>query len=69
MLGPHGILTETALLLENLNVSSQLSSDHYTNYINLHGRLPRDTPRLLKEIGVALQQDESGFRSVYVGTA
>jgi radical SAM superfamily enzyme YgiQ (UPF0313 family) len=69
MLGPHGILRETALLLDNLNVTSQLTSDHYTNYINLHGHLPEDTQRLLKEIGIALLQEESVFRSVYVGTA
>lgn len=68
MLGPHGILRETASLIENLKVTSQLTSDHYTNYINLHGNLPEESQRLLMEIGMALQQDESAFRGIYVGT-
>jgi len=68
MLTPHGVLRETAALLEGLEISTQLTSDHYTNYINLCGELPHDKPRLLKEIGEALQRDESEFRPFFVGT-
>ena len=67
MMGPHEVLKETAALLERLTVDTVLTSDHYTNYINLHGRLPADKPRLLEEIGEALERDESAFRPFFVG--
>ena len=68
LLGPHGILKETRLLIENLNCNARLTSDHYTNYINLEGRLPEDKGRLLREIDKALKLDESRFRPFFIGT-
>jgi len=68
MLGPHEVLHETRQLLEQLNVTSQLTSDHYTNYINLQGKLPEDKERLLRELTLAKQRDETTFRPVYIGT-
>jgi radical SAM superfamily enzyme YgiQ (UPF0313 family) len=68
MLTPHGVLRETKRLLEAVTAKTLLTSDHYTNYINLRGRLPQDRPRLLKEIRHALEQDESDFRPFFIGT-
>ena len=68
MLTPHGVLRETRTLLEGLAIKTFLASDHYTNYINLHGHLPQDKPRLLKEINHALERDESDFRPFFIGT-
>ena len=68
MLTPHGILRETKTLIEQLTVATNLTSDHYTNYINLQGRLPDDKPRLLDKIKSALKQDESRFRPFFIGT-
>jgi len=68
MLGPHEILRETEMLLRDLEVSSYLASDHYTNYLNLDGRLPEAQPRLLEEIRTALGRDESTFRPFFIGT-
>jgi len=68
VMGPHGILKETAMLIRHLAVTSQLTSDHYTNYLNLHGRLPEAKPRLLSEIAAALLRDESEFRSFFIGS-
>lgn len=68
MLTPHGILKETRILIERLAVATTLTSDHYTNYINLQGRLPDDKPRLLDEIKSALEQDGSRFRPFFIGT-
>jgi radical SAM superfamily enzyme YgiQ (UPF0313 family) len=68
VLTPHGILRETKTLIEQLAVATNLTSDHYTNYINLQGRLPDDKPRLLDEIKSALKQDESRFRPFFIGT-
>lgn len=67
MLGPHEVLQETALFIRNLNASAYLASDHYTNYINIEGRLPEEKTRLLDEIASALKQKESSFRSFFVG--
>ena len=68
MLAPHGVLRETKTFLEGLTIKTFLASDHYTNYINLHGRLPQDRPRLLKEINHALERDMSDFRPFFIGT-
>jgi len=68
MLAPHGILKETKILIERLAVATNLTSDHYTNYINLQGRLPDDKRRLLDEIKSALGRDESRFRPFFIGT-
>jgi len=69
MLSPHEVLQETALLIKNIQVSSYLTSDHYTNYINLEGRLPKAKSRLLDEIDAALRRDEKSFRPFFIGTA
>ena len=68
MLGPHGVLDETAALLKGLKVSSYLASDHYSNYVNLEGRLPQDKERLLASIRKTRLWEESAFRSFFVGT-
>jgi radical SAM superfamily enzyme YgiQ (UPF0313 family) len=68
ILGPHEVLRETAMLLTDLECDSNLFSDHYTNYINLQGRLPGDKKRMLQEISAALERDERSFRSFFIGT-
>jgi radical SAM superfamily enzyme YgiQ (UPF0313 family) len=68
MLTPHGVLEETKALLEGLTIATTLTSDHYTNYINLYGSLPEDKPRLLDQITQASEQGESYFRPFFVGT-
>ncbi len=68
MLTPRGVLEETKALLEGLTIATTLTSDHYTNYINLYGSLPEDKPRLLDQITQASEQDESYFRPFFVGT-
>lgn len=69
MLGPHGVLRETRLLIERLNAETLLVSDHYTNYANLEGRLPADRTRLLREVDFHLARPESDFRPFFVGDA
>lgn len=68
LLSPHQVLHETRLLLENILCQTVLASDHYTNYLNLSGRLPEDKGRLVAEIDRALFRDESSFRPFFVGT-
>jgi radical SAM superfamily enzyme YgiQ (UPF0313 family) len=64
---PHEALRETAEILDGLSVTSLVASDHYTNYVNIEGRMPEDKKRMLRFIHSALERDESTFRSVYVG--
>ena len=68
MLSPQEVLLETRLLLDNLSCATRLFSDHYTNYLNLEGRMPEDKDRLLSSIDEALAWDESRFRPFFIGT-
>jgi radical SAM superfamily enzyme YgiQ (UPF0313 family) len=68
LLSPRQVLMETRLLLENLRCRTLLTSDHYTNYLNLAGNLPDEKERLLGEIDRALSQDPTSFRPFFVGT-
>lgn len=67
ILGPHGVLRETRRLVEDLSVSSRLTSDHYTNYINLQGKLPDAKPALLLQLDEALNRDAGSFRPFFIG--
>ncbi|RTZ95868.1 MAG: radical SAM protein [Deltaproteobacteria bacterium] len=68
LLSPHQILAETRLLIENIRCHTRLTSDHYTNYLNLYGDLPGDKNRLCREIDRALGWDPGRFRAPFVGT-
>jgi len=68
ILSPHQVLRETRLLIEHLTVSTMLASDHYTNYLNLSGRLPQDKERLLAAIDEALTWEADRFRHHFIGT-
>ncbi|MBT8357387.1 MAG: radical SAM protein [Desulfobacterales bacterium] len=67
MLGPHEVLEETLSLIQDIRVSTFVASDHYTNYINLEGRLPDQKERLIKKIEESLKRDEESFRPFFVG--
>jgi radical SAM superfamily enzyme YgiQ (UPF0313 family) len=68
LLSPHQVLKETRLLIENLKCRTILSSDHYTNYLDLSGHLPEDKGRLLDEIDRALSRNPDNFRPFFIGT-
>jgi len=68
LLSPHQVLQETKLLIENTRCRTILTSDHYTNYLDLAGRLPEDKERLLVKIDQALSWDESRFRPCFIGS-
>ena len=68
MLSAHEVLNETRNIIEALDVTSEVFSDHYTNYVNVDGRMPDDRERMLGLIDEALTRDESYFRPIYVGT-
>lgn len=58
--GPDDMLRELRLLVENLKCSCQIQANHASNYIPISGRLPKDKPRILREIDETL----SGVREV-----
>jgi radical SAM superfamily enzyme YgiQ (UPF0313 family) len=52
---PETILKETKLLLEGLHVNSQFLSDHISNLLPLHGKLPEEKESMVKMIDDALR--------------
>ena len=68
VLTPHGVLREARVLIEGIGIATQLTSDHYTNYLNLEGFLPETKARLIEKIDSALERDEKTFRPYFVGT-
>jgi hypothetical protein len=48
-------LKETKLLLEKLQVTSQFLSDHISNLLPLHGKLPEEKERMIQMIDEALK--------------
>ena len=67
MLAPHGVIRETMALLEGITVPTQVTSDHYTNYINIEGRWPEDKEKLLQVLEAALLRPEADFRPFFIG--
>ena len=52
---PETILEENKLLLEELQVTSQFLSDHISNLLPLHGKLPEEKERMVQMIDDALK--------------
>lgn len=61
---PETILKETRLLLSGLHVTSQFLSDHVSNLLPLHGKLPEEKEEMIQMIDEALEglQIDSGLR-------
>jgi len=61
---PETILRETKLLLEGLRVTSQFLSDHISNLLPLHGKLPEEKEKMIRMIEDALTRfkDDAGLR-------
>ena len=68
ILGPHQILAETQALISGITIPTLVASDHYTNYLDVAGRLPEDREYLQGKLRQALNRDESTFRPFFIGT-
>ncbi len=68
LLSPHGVIRETMALIEAIAVPTLVVSDHYTNYVNVAGQLPRDQEAMLSSLQKNLERDESSFRPFFIGT-
>ena len=62
--GSETILKETKLLLEQLEVTSEFLSDHISNLLPLHGRLPQEKERMVGMAEEALRRfrEDDGLR-------
>lgn len=58
LMKPRQILEETKLFVENLDVTSQVYSDHISNYWNIQGKMPEDKNSMLASIDRALCLDD-----------
>jgi len=61
---PETILRETKLLVEELRVTSQFLSDHISNLLPLHGKLPEDKEKMIQMVEKALKavRENDGLR-------
>lgn len=61
---PETILKETRLLLKELDVTSQFLSDHISNLVPLHGKLPEAKDEMIRLIDEMLKrlQEDAGLR-------
>lgn len=58
LMKPRQILEEIKLFLVNLEVTSQVFSDHVTNYWNVQGQMPQDKGKMLADLEKALDLDD-----------
>lgn len=67
MLTPHQVLKETLDIVQALNFPVIIASDHYTNYMDVSGRLPEDREKMTTMINRGLKRPLSDFRPVFIG--
>jgi radical SAM superfamily enzyme YgiQ (UPF0313 family) len=67
MLRPHQVLAETMALLAQITIPTIVTSDHYTNYLDVAGRLPENREVMLGKLRQALSREESTFRPFFIG--
>ena len=53
--------------LSHLTGPTQVTSDHYTNYLDVAGQVPEDRDAMLEALRRALERDESTFRPFFIG--
>jgi radical SAM superfamily enzyme YgiQ (UPF0313 family) len=62
LLDAHQALRETRLLIERLDGPTMLLSDHISNFLDIHGRVPDDRQLMLETIDEALEWSLESFR-------
>ncbi|MDR1490654.1 MAG: radical SAM protein [Desulfovibrio sp.] len=63
-LDAHATLRELRLLIERLEGDGLFLSDHWLNFADIRGRLPKDKERMLKAVDEALALPDDFFRPV-----
>ena len=62
LLSAYEALQETRLLIEHLDGPTMLLSDHVSNFLDVHGKLPDEKAAMLATIDAALAWPRSAFR-------
>jgi radical SAM superfamily enzyme YgiQ (UPF0313 family) len=62
LLNAHQALEETRLLVTRLQGPTFLLSDHISNFLDVNGRIPEDTPTMIEGIDEALEWSLEQFR-------
>jgi hypothetical protein len=62
LLDAYQALEETRLLVERLQGPTVMLSDHISNFLDVHGRIPEDKPIMLEAIDEALEWPPERFR-------
>jgi radical SAM superfamily enzyme YgiQ (UPF0313 family) len=62
LLSAHQALAETRLLVERLEGPTVLLSDHMSNFLDVHGRIPEEKKAMLAEIEEAMRWPIESFR-------
>ena len=62
LLDAHQALGETRFLVERLHGPTTVLSDHISNFLDVHGRIPDDKPTILEGIDEALEWPVERFR-------
>lgn len=62
LLDAHQALRETRLLIEKLEGPTTVLSDHISNFLNIHGRIPEDRGLMIEAIDGALDLPLAAFR-------
>jgi radical SAM superfamily enzyme YgiQ (UPF0313 family) len=63
LLSAYEALKETRLLVEHLNAPTMLLSDHVSNFLDVHGRIPDEKPAMLALLDEALTWPRERFRA------
>ena len=62
LLDHHEALRELRWFVEQLDCATELRGDHWTNFVNLRGHLPRDKEKILTILDEALEMPPERFR-------
>jgi radical SAM superfamily enzyme YgiQ (UPF0313 family) len=62
LLDAHQALRETRLLIEQLEGPTTVLSDHISNFLDIHGRIPEDRELMIATIDEALELPITAFR-------
>ncbi|MBI2528555.1 MAG: radical SAM protein [Candidatus Rokubacteria bacterium] len=62
LLSAQEALRETRLLIQHLDGPTTLLSDHVSNFLDVRGRVPADTPTMLAQLDAALAWPARAFR-------
>lgn len=68
LLEPHEVIKELRLLIENLETTGKVFSDHWLNFADVQGIMPRDKEHMLEVLDSCMLMPRESFRPTGVIT-